>query len=86
VVLVLLVLAGVGIDVARLTTVVGAAALRVASLRLGWRTPTDYDVWGGLEARIAAGGLGPGGTEPGIDNRLVDNAVRSAPHCNQPSG
>ena len=55
VVFVLLVMAGVGIDVAQLTTIVGAASLRVASLRLGWRTPTAYDVWGGLEARIAAG-------------------------------
>ena len=52
---VLLVMAGVGIDIAQVTTIVGAASLRAASLRFGWRTPTAYDVWGGLEARIAAG-------------------------------
>jgi uncharacterized membrane protein YeiH len=55
VVFVLLVMAGVGIDVAQVTTIVGAAALRAGSQRFGWRTPTAYDVWGGLEARIAAG-------------------------------
>jgi len=52
---VLLVMAGVGIDIAQVTTIVGAAALRAGSQRFGWRTPTAYDVWGGLEARIAAG-------------------------------
>jgi len=54
VVFVLLVLAGVGLDVAQLVTIVGAASLRAGSQRFGWRTPTAYDVWGGLEARIAA--------------------------------
>jgi len=52
---VLLVMTGVGIDIAQVTTIVGAASLRAASVRFGWRTPTAYDVWGGLETRIAAG-------------------------------
>ncbi len=55
VVFVLLVQAGVGLDVAQVVTIVGAAALRAGSQRLGWRTPTAYDLWGGLEARLAAG-------------------------------
>lgn len=55
VVFVLLVQAGVGLDVAQAVTIVTAAALRAGSVRLGWRTPTAYDLWGGLEARLAAG-------------------------------
>ena len=54
---VLLVQAGVLLEVAQVVTIVGAAALRAASLRLGWRTPTAYDVWSDLEARFAASSI-----------------------------
>jgi uncharacterized membrane protein YeiH len=47
--------AGADLVVAQAVTIVVAAGLRVASLRLRWRTPTAYDVWGDLEARITAG-------------------------------
>jgi uncharacterized membrane protein YeiH len=40
VVFVLLVQAGVALEIAQLVTIVGAAALRAASVRFGWRTPT----------------------------------------------
>ena len=52
---VVLVEAGAALEVAQAVAVAGAAALRVASLALGWRTPTAYDLWGGLEARVARG-------------------------------
>lgn len=55
VVFVLLVRAGVRLEVAQLATVVSAAGLRAASQWFGWHTPTAYDVWGGLEARVLAG-------------------------------
>jgi uncharacterized membrane protein YeiH len=55
VVFVLLVQAGVRLEVAELVTIVGAASLRAGSQRFGWHTPTAYDLWGDLEARIAAG-------------------------------
>ena len=45
---------GVPIDAAELTTIVVATLLRAGSMRYGWRTPTAYDLWGGLEARVTA--------------------------------
>ena len=32
-----------------------ATLARSGSLRFGWRTPTAYDLWGDLEARVTAG-------------------------------
>jgi uncharacterized membrane protein YeiH len=52
---VLLVQAGVAVEIAQLVTIVGATALRAGSLRFGWRTPTAYDLWGDLEERFAVG-------------------------------
>ncbi|HSN05868.1 MAG TPA: TRIC cation channel family protein [Candidatus Angelobacter sp.] len=52
---VLLVQSGVALPVAQAVTIVVAAALRTASVRLGWRTPTAYDLWGDLESRLASG-------------------------------
>jgi len=51
---VVLVRAGVAIELAQLVTIVAAASLRALSLRFGWRTPTAYDLWGDLEQRFAA--------------------------------
>jgi uncharacterized membrane protein YeiH len=53
-VFVLLVSAGVTLEVAQVVTIVVAAVLRAASQRFGWRTPTAYDLWGDLEARMTA--------------------------------
>lgn len=46
---------GLPIGVAEITTMVVAAALRVAAIRGRWHTPTAYDLWGNLEARMTAG-------------------------------
>lgn len=51
---VVLVAAGAPLVVAQVVTVIGAAALRGGSVRFGWRTPTAYDLWGDLEARVVA--------------------------------
>ncbi len=53
-VFVTLVYAGVALEVAELATIAAAAGLRILSLWRGWRTPTAYDVWGDLEARMTA--------------------------------
>ncbi len=50
-----LVALGTPIDVAELATIVAAALIRSGALRFGWRTPTAYDHWGDLEARVSAG-------------------------------
>lgn len=55
VVFVLLIAAGVPLSIAQVVTIVVAAGLRVASMQFGWRTPTAYDLWGDLEARVTAG-------------------------------
>jgi uncharacterized membrane protein YeiH len=49
-----LIAAGVVLEVAEVATIATAAGLRVLSLWRGWRTPTAYDVWGDLEARMTA--------------------------------
>jgi uncharacterized membrane protein YeiH len=54
-VFVALVSRGVSLGVAEVVTVVVASGARAASVRFGWRTPTAYDVWGDLEARMTAG-------------------------------
>jgi uncharacterized membrane protein YeiH len=54
VVFVSLIAAGVVLEVAEVATIATAAGLRVLSLWRGWRTPTAYDVWGDLEARMTA--------------------------------
>jgi uncharacterized membrane protein YeiH len=51
---VLLVQAGVQLEYAEGLTILAAALLRAGSLRFGWRTPTAYDLWGDLEARMTA--------------------------------
>jgi uncharacterized membrane protein YeiH len=53
-VFVTLIYAGVVLEVAEVATIATAAGLRVLSLWRGWRTPTAYDVWGDLEARMTA--------------------------------
>ncbi len=53
VVFVALVRAGVALTVAQLVTIVTATLLRAGSVRFGWRTPTAYDLWSGLETRVA---------------------------------
>jgi uncharacterized membrane protein YeiH len=55
VVFVLLIAAGVPLLAAEAVTVVVATLARAGSLRFGWRTPTAYDLWGDLEARMTAG-------------------------------
>jgi uncharacterized membrane protein YeiH len=52
---VFLVMAGAPLVVAEVVTIAVAALLRAGSVYFGWRTPTAYDLWGGLEARVAAG-------------------------------
>jgi len=54
IVFVVMVQAGAPLHLAELVTIVAAAGLRAGSLRFGWQTPTAYDIWGGLEARVAA--------------------------------
>jgi uncharacterized membrane protein YeiH len=51
---VVLVQAGVQLELAEALTILAAALLRAGSLRFGWRTPTAYDLWGDLEARMTA--------------------------------
>ena len=53
---VLLVQAGVRLDIAQGVTIVAAAALRAGSQRFGWRTPSAHDVWGDLAARRRVAG------------------------------
>ncbi len=55
VVFVVLVQSGVSVEIAQYVTILAAAGLRSGSLRFGWRTPTAYDLWGDLEARVSAG-------------------------------
>jgi uncharacterized membrane protein YeiH len=51
---VLMIQAGVRLEYAEGLTILAAALLRSGSLRFGWRTPTAYDLWGGLEATMSA--------------------------------
>lgn len=46
---------GVNLLAAEVVTVAVATLARSGSLRFGWRTPTAYDLWGDLEARVTAG-------------------------------
>lgn len=52
---VLLVQAGAAVETAQLVAIVTGAVLRAASVRFAWHTPTAYDVWGDLEARVSRG-------------------------------
>ncbi len=52
---VLIIGVGGSIDGARAAAIVVAAGLRAASLQWQWRTPTAYDVWSDLEARVTRG-------------------------------
>jgi uncharacterized membrane protein YeiH len=53
-VFVTLIRVGAPVEVAEVVTIVVASLLRAGSLRFGWRTPTAYDLWGDLEARVTA--------------------------------
>ena len=52
---VLMVTRGVPLTIAEISTMVIAAAMRIAAIRFELHTPTAYDLWGDLESRVSAG-------------------------------